>query len=316
MTESSRCLHGSPAIVVNRGDQRDKLSWAQFGLIQYTWFMSERNVMLHSELTYSVVTPTTILLQVAAMRTERQFVKDELLTVYPLTPIDYLQTGPQGNRACRLSLQPGSTTIHYSATATLVPRKADNADLNEWDYTRLPADILPYLNPSRYCESDKLGKFAADTFGYTDRGYERVRKITDWVYNSLAYSPGSTGSGTTACDVLLQREGVCRDFAHVAIALCRSLGIPARYVSGYAVDLDPPDFHGFFEAFLGGDWILFDATKLAPVSGFVRIGAGRDAADVAFATLIGQAALTAITVQAIDPSQAEDGSHSEVISTA
>ena len=149
-----------------------------------------------------------------------------------------------------------------------------------------------------------------------DRGFDRVSKITDWVYNSLAYVPGSTGPSTTACDVLLQRTGVCRDFAHLAIALCRSLGIPARYVSGYAVNLDPPDFHGFFEAFLGGDWILFDATKLAPVSGFVRIGAGRDAADVAFATLIGEATLTAMTVQAIDPEQTEDGRHSEVISTA
>lgn len=278
--------------------------------------MTERTVKLHSELTYSVITPTTILLQVAAMHTGRQFIKDELLTVNPSTPVDYLQTGPLGNRACRLSLQPGCTTIHYSSTATLSPKQPYDADLNELDYTRLPADVLPYLNPSRYCESDKLGKFAADTFGHMNRGFDRVSNITDWVYKSLAYTPGSTGPSTTACDVLLQRTGVCRDFAHVAIALCRSLGIPARYVSGYAVNLDPPDFHGFFEAFLGGDWILFDATKLAPVSGFVRIGAGRDAADVAFATLIGQASLTSMTVQAIDPQQTTDNSHSEVISTA
>lgn len=278
--------------------------------------MSKRIVKLHSELTYSVDTPTTILLQVAAMQTGRQFIEDELLTVYPSTPVDYLQTGPLGNRACRLSLQPGFTTIHYSSTATLAPKKPFNADLNELDYTKLPADVLPYLNPSRYCESDKLGKFAADTFGHMNRGFDRVSKITDWVFSSLSYTPGSTGPSTTACDVLLQRTGVCRDFAHVAIALCRSLGIPARYVSGYAVNLDPPDFHGFFEAFLGGDWILFDATKLAPVSGFVRIGAGRDAADVAFATLIGQATLTSMTVQAIDPEQTDDKPHSEVISTA
>ncbi len=278
--------------------------------------MSERQVLLHSELTYSVEAPTIILLQVAAMSTDRQFIHDELLTVNPMIPIDYLQTGPLGNRACRLSLQPGSTTIHYSATATLAPKQPDNAGLDELDYTRLPADVLTYLNPSRYCESDKLGKFAADTFGDMGRGFDRVSKITDWVHRSLSYAPGSTGSTTTACDVLLQRAGVCRDFAHVAIALCRSLGIPARYVSGYAVNLDPPDFHGFFEAFLGGDWILFDATKLAPVSGFVRIGAGRDAADVAFATLIGQATLTGMIVQAIDPEQTEDGAHSEVISTA
>lgn len=278
--------------------------------------MTERVVKLHSELTYSVFSPTTILLQVAAMHTGRQFISDELLTVYPPTPVDYLQTGPLGNRACRLSLQPGSTTIHYSSTATLSPKEPDDGDLNELDYTELSADVLPYLNPSRYCESDKLGKFAADTFGHMNRGYDRVSKIADWVYNSLSYTPGSTGPSSTACDVLLQRAGVCRDFAHVAIALCRSLGIPARYVSGYAVNLEPPDFHGFFEAYLGGDWILFDATKLAPVSGFVRIGAGRDAADVAFATLIGQASMTSMTVQATDPQQTMENSHNEVISTA
>ncbi len=278
--------------------------------------MSERIVNLHSELTYAVEIPTTILLQVAAMNTHRQFVTEEVLTVNPSTQVDYLQTGPLGNRPCRLSLQPGTSTIHYSATATLAPKKADNAELNELDYTELPADVLTYLNPSRYCESDKIGKFSADTFGHLDKGFDRVSKITDWVHNSLSYSPGSTGPWTTACDVLLQRAGVCRDFAHVAIALCRSLGIPARYVSGYAVNLDPPDFHGFFEAFLGGNWILFDATKLAPVSGFVRIGAGRDAADVAFATLIGQATLLSLAVQAIDQTLPRDGQHSEVISTA
>ncbi|ASJ71458.1 transglutaminase-like domain-containing protein [Granulosicoccus antarcticus] len=278
--------------------------------------MTERTVKLHSELAYSVDTPTTILLQVAAMHTSRQFISDELLTVNPSTPVDFLQTGPLGNRASRLILQPGATVIHYSATATLEPKEPYDGNLFELDYTELPADVLPYLNPSRYCESDKLYKFATDLFGNMNRGYDRVSKITDWVYNSLAYTPGSTGPSTTACDVLLQRTGVCRDFAHVSIALCRALGIPARYVSGYAVNLNPPDFHGFFEAFLGGDWILFDATKLAPVSGFVRIGAGRDAADVAFATLIGQATLTSMTVQAIDPNQKIDDARNEVISTA
>ncbi len=166
------------------------------------------------------------------------------------SPCTTCKTGPLDNRACRLSLQP-STTIHYSANATLAPKEPSDGDLNELDYTRLPADVLPYLNPSRYCESDELGKFAADTFGHMDRGFDRVSKIADWVYNSLSYTPGSTAPSTTACDVLLQRTGDCRDFAHVSIALCRSLGIPARYVSGYAVNLEPPDFQRFFKGFLG-----------------------------------------------------------------
>ena len=98
--------------------------------------------------------------------------------------------------------------------------------------------------------------------------------------------------------MLLKRTGVCRGHAHVSISLCRALGIPARYVSGYAVDLEPPDFHGFFEAFLDDRWFLFDATKLAPVESLVRIGIGRDAADVAFATLIGEANMTGKNVWA------------------
>ncbi|MGQ7848023.1 transglutaminase-like domain-containing protein [Granulosicoccus sp. 3-233] len=278
--------------------------------------MTERIINLHSELTYSVHAPTTILLKVAAMRTARQAISDEILTVNPSTSVDYLQEGPLGNRACRLSLQPGSTTIHYSATAAIEPKHPSNADLNELDYTELPAEVLPYLNPSRYCESDKLGKFAADNFGHIDRGFNRVSQISEWVFNNLSYTPGSTGPSSTACDVLLQRTGVCRDYAHVAIALCRALGIPARYVSGYAVNLNPPDFHGFFEAYLGGDWILFDATRLAPIAGFVRIGAGRDAADVAFATLIGQATLTGKTVQATDPQLVTESPSGEALSTA
>lgn len=278
--------------------------------------MTERIINLHSELTYSVQSPTTILLQVAAMNTGRQSISNELLTVNPPTPVDYLQESDLGTRPCRLSLQPGTTTIHYSATAAVAPKQPANADLKELDYTELPADVLPYLNPSRYCESDKLGKFAADNFGYVNRGFDRVSQISDWVFNNLAYTPGSTGPSTTACDVLLQRTGVCRDFAHVAIALCRALGIPARYVSGYAVNLNPPDFHGFFEAYLGGDWILFDATHLAPISGFVRIGAGRDAADVAFATLIGQAMMTGKSVQATDPQLVAEPPTGEALSTA
>jgi transglutaminase-like putative cysteine protease len=103
-------------------------------------------------------------------------------------------------------------------------------------------------------------------------------------------------------DVLVQRAGVCRDFAHLSISFCRALGIPARYVAGYAPELQPPDFHGFFEAYLDGRWYLFDATKLAPVNGFVRIGTGRDAADASFATLVGAATMQNMMVSAVTAS--------------
>src|SRR4029077_16027786 len=161
----------------------------------------------------------------------------------------------------------------------------------EAKHPELPEEVLPYLNPSRYCESDRLSAFAMAEFGRLDRGYLRVDAIRDWTHEHLRYQSGSTNTSTTACDVLIQRTGVCRDYAHLAIALCRALCIPARYVSGYAVALEPPDFHGFFEAYLGDRWYLFDATRLAPVEGLVRIGMGRDAADVPFATIIGAATL-------------------------
>ena len=126
-------------------------------------------------------------------------------------------------------------------------------------------------------------------------------------------------SGDSACDVLVQRAGVCRDFAHVALTLCRALSIPARYVSGYAVGLAPPDFHGFFEAYLGTRWYLFDATRMAPCDGLVRIGTGRDAADAAFATIIGAATLKGMTVSAqelTDEIAAQPKADEPAISTA
>jgi transglutaminase-like putative cysteine protease len=188
--------------------------------------------------------------------------------------------------------------LSYQASVTLNPEVDSPPQIPEAEHPELPEEVLPYLNPSRYCESDRLGDFAMAEFGRLDRGYLRVDAIRDWTHEHLRYQSGSTNTSTTACDVLIQRTGVCRDYAHLAIALCRALCIPARYVSGYAVALEPPDFHGFFEAFLGDRWYLFDATRLAPVEGLVRIGTGRDAADVPFATLIGAAILKKKSVTA------------------
>ena len=278
--------------------------------------LNSRVIEVNSTLQYQVYAPTTMLLNIACMFTEKQEVQNEMFIVTPNTPIDFLPVGDTGNRLARVRLEAGLAQIQYSALAALTPALPDIQTLTEVDYASLPANVLPYLNPSRYCESDKIMKFSADLFGATEPGFTRVSAIVDWVNQSLRYSSGSTGPNTSACDVLLQREGVCRDFAHVSIALCRALGIPSRYVSGYAVDLEPPDFHGFFEAFLGDDWILFDATKLAPIDGFVRIGAGRDAADVAFATLIGSARLQSIDVVASDTTTGSVGTDNDAVSTA
>ncbi|WP_404308608.1 transglutaminase-like domain-containing protein [Neorhodopirellula lusitana] len=250
------------------------------------------------QLNYNVRSPTVLLLNLSVCRNSHQTVTSETLEVRPFQSAEECEVGPLGNRIVRINASPGQMSINYLATVELRSDVVDSTNVNETNYEQLPADVLSYLNPSRYCESDKLYRFAFEEFGHLLRGYSRVTAICNWTYEQLSYTPGSTGPTTTACDVLLQRTGVCRDYAHVAISLCRAMGIPARYVSGYAVNLQPPDFHGFFEAYLDKRWFLFDATRLAPVGGFVRIGTGRDAADVAFATLRGEAESTGMGVWA------------------
>lgn len=236
---------------------------------------------------YEVDTPASFLFQIAAANNSYQHIIDESFTVSPFIPMEACDVSRLGNRMHRLLAQPGSLEVHYQASVESNQRWVSTEHLDEISHAELPAEVLTMLNPSRYCESDRLTQYAWREFGAVNPGYGRVQYIVEWVNRHLNYVPGSTGPTTTACDVLLQRTGVCRDFAHLAITFCRAIGIPARYAAGYAVDLQPPDFHGFFEAYLGGGWFLFDATKLAPVSGFVRIGAGRDAADLSFATSVG-----------------------------
>lgn len=247
---------------------------------------------------YTVNSPSTFLLNISAVQNEHQLITNESIDVLPFHSVEECAVGKLGNRLLRMTASPCELSIQYLATVALHAEEVDSAGIGEVAYENLPAEVLAYLNPSRYCESDKLYRFAGEEFGDLVPGYSRVTAICNWTCQHLSYTPGSTGPTTTACDVLLQRTGVCRDYAHVAISLCRAMGIPARYVSGYAVNLQPPDFHGFFEAYLAGRWFLFDATRLAPVGGLVRISTGRDAADCAFATIRGDAFSTGVEVWA------------------
>ncbi len=262
-------------------------------------------IVVGSRLNYQINSPTVFLLNISIAATSHQEVLQESLTVNPNLPITACQVGLAQNRFHRLSAQPGEIQIEYKATASLQPVTEDTPQIEQIDYANLPADVLTYLNPSRYCESDRLANYAFAQFGNLPANFDRINSICDWICNHLEYRGGTTNAQTTACDVLLQRQGVCRDFAHLAIAFCRALGVPARYVSGYACRLEPPDFHGFFEAYLGDRWFLFDPTRLAPPAGLVRIGTGRDAADTAFATIWGAATLQSMEVYAIEPQQEE-----------
>jgi transglutaminase-like putative cysteine protease len=141
-----------------------------------------------------------------------------------------------------------------------------------------------------------LQNLAYKEFGSIENIYSKVLAITDWIYNNVEYVSGSTNSQTSALDTLTERTGVCRDFAHLGITLCRALSIPARYLTCYAYTLQPPDFHACFEAYIGGNWIVFDATRLVPLNSLVKIANGRDAADAAVASIFGNASSTSIFV--------------------
>jgi transglutaminase-like putative cysteine protease len=269
-----------------------------------------------SQLTYEVRCVSVFRFKIAAAITDHQAITNEVLQFDPPQSVEDCAVGLEGNRLQRVVVQPCTLHVRYNASAELSPEVDCPMDVQESDIATVPADVLTYLNPSRYCQSDLLARFAFEEFGGIARGFRRVQAICDWVNTHLEYTPGSTTATTTAADVLLQRTGVCRDYAHLAITLCRGLGIPARYVSGYAVNLQPPDFHGFMEAFLDGNWYLFDPTKLASTNGLVRIAVGRDAADVAFATFTGNAVLKISKVWASSKTTLGDSDVNAAVSTA
>ena len=196
-----------------------------------------------------------------------------------------------GNRYMRLHADPGPLTVSYQATVDLVHHWADPSQLAEVPVHRLPPEVMGYIYPSRYCQSDRLIKLATSEFGQLRQGYARVQAICDWVRTHVAFTSNTSNSSTSAADTLIERVGICRDFAHLMIALCRALNIPARFVTGtdYGADpvLGPPDFHAYVEVYLGDRWYIFDPSGTAMPMGLVRLGTGRDAADVAFATIFG-----------------------------
>ncbi len=241
---------------------------------------------VRSQLIYDVEGSSTFLLNIAAAETTTQRVVQETLTnSQGLVVSEVITSGPPG-RFHRLQAEAGRLMVRYEAEVELAPN-FDLASTEEATLAELPPSVIPFLYPSRYCESDKLVRFARRSFGFMDAGHERVCGICNWIYDQVEYLSGSTDTTTSAFDTATQRAGVCRDFAHLAIAFCRALGIPARFCSSYAYELVPPDFHAHFEAWLGGRWLVYDATRLAPQSGFVRIGTGHDAADTSVATITG-----------------------------
>lgn len=246
-------------------------------------------------LSYQVGGPTDFLFQLHALNGMDQQVLAESLVITPPLPQHIYADPTVGHRFLRLHADVGTVTLKYTARVQRTPLPVDPA-AKEMPIAELPDDLLHNLNPTRYCESDHLFSAAKKLFGALPQGLSRVQAITDWIHDNIEYQLGSSQATTTARDVFVQRAGVCRDFAHLGVTFCRALNIPARLVVGYArFDEPPPDFHAVFEAYLGGRWVMFDPTRMSPVDELIRIATGRDAKDVAFATIFGSATMSAMS---------------------
>jgi transglutaminase-like putative cysteine protease len=242
---------------------------------------------LGSELVYEVTERATMILNIEAQRVPNQRIVSETLTVSPHFDHETHEVPETLNRYRRMVFNAGTYTIRYEAEVEVTPQMEQPVGIEQIPVEDLPLEVINHLFPSRYCQSDKLARFAWRTFGNMG-GYDKVNAICNWIFDNVDYLAGSSDGSTSAYDTFTLRAGVCRDFAHLGITFCRALGIPARFVSAYGYKLEPQDFHAVFEAYLGGRWYLFDATRLSPADGIVRIGVGRDAADTSFSTFYGQ----------------------------
>ncbi|QNP48801.1 transglutaminase-like domain-containing protein [Diaphorobacter aerolatus] len=260
------------------------------------------------ELSYTVADPgADFFFYIHPAETAQQHVASENLTVsQPDANWEIQLTDGMVQRCLRLAARPGPLTLRYESTIDIAHHLVDPAQIPEVPVARLPLDVLQYIYPSRYCQSDRLSKFAMDQFGYLPQGYTRAKAICEWVQQNVTFRSNTSSGTTAAVDTLLERVGVCRDFAHLMIALCRAINLPARFVSGtdYGADpsLGPPDFHAYVEVYMGDRWYLFDPSNTAIPMGMMRLATGRDAADVAFATIFGpvMSAPPRIHVEAIE----------------
>jgi len=263
------------------------------------------------ELDYEITAPgCDFIFNVHAAHTARQHVVQESLTLSQNVP-SVVETDPFTlNRYLRLSAAAGPFQLTYRATIDLTHFTALPSQIPEVPVARLPGQVLDYIYPSRYCQSDRLLKLAMREFGGQWHGYQRVQNIRDWVQRRTTFQQATSNTNTSAIDTLIETVGVCRDFAHLMIALCRAINVPARFTTGvdYGADpaLGPTDFHAYVEVYLGDRWYIFDPSGTAIPMGFVRLGTGRDAADVAFATIFGSATSSAPRI-AIEAMPGDDG---------
>ena len=240
------------------------------------------------ELKFFIDVPTSFVLMLRPRSGAQQWIASEEYLLYPSVPA-FEFTDDYGNLCQRLVAPSGDFTVYTSArimTADSVDQEPGGAFV---DIQSLPDSVLKYLLPSRYCESDRFGDMATEITSNQKLGYDQVAEIENWLRRTISYEPGSSFLSLSAIEVNQQQSGVCRDLSHLGIALCRSLSIPARMVVGYLYGLEPMELHAWFEAYVANRWYTFDATQNSKKGGYVALGYGRDAADVAVYNQFGPA---------------------------
>jgi len=244
----------------------------------------------------SALNPVPVVLMLRPRSGPAQWVFREEYSITPRVPVvEY--TDPFGNICQRAIIPAGATRLCANCTV----ETSENVDVDELAAFVLPQFVpdsaLHFMLPSRYCPSDALGALAVGIVAGLPPGYPQVEAIRRWLHAHIEYRYGHSSPATTASDTARDRVGVCRDFAHLGIALCRALNVPARMVVGYSLQLKVPDIHAWFEAYVGGRWFAFDGTHPQTAGNRIVIAYGRDATDVAFVTQFGALAIHSLTVR-------------------
>ena len=279
------------------------------------WTPLNISVRVGCALAYLTPAPTPSLFVLKPRLDNRMLLLQESLS-FGIAEPSYEFQDSHGNNTYRASLMPGRNVIRHDALVAVSSLPDSRVIVGPvLSIGQLPVECLRYTLPSRYCDSDKLRDFAWQHFCQIPHGLPRVQAICNWVHNHIEYRFGSGRPDLSASEVIARRHGVCRDFAHAAIALCRAFNLPARYVTGHLPDIGfidpgtPMDFHAYCEVFLGQEWLTFDPRFNVPRIGRIKIAHGLDAVDGAFTTIYGEATLDYFEVWAyqVDPSKVRVG---------
>jgi transglutaminase-like putative cysteine protease len=247
------------------------------------------------QISFSASAPTPAVMMLRPRSGRAQWITREEYAFEPHAPVSEY-TDSFGNLCQRVLIPKGDFAVRCSCRAHTSDRIDVKRDAAFVPVHELPENALEFLLPSRYCQSDLFGELAGSIAGQQPAGYRQVAAIEQWLLHEMTYTPGASNSETSAVETAKSKTGVCRDYAHLGIALTRSLHIPARMVVGYLYQMEPMDLHAWFEAFVGGRWYTFDATQTQPRGNRIMLGCGRDAVDVALTSNYGPLELKTMKV--------------------